>query len=85
MSGILAVLEQRDGKLHKMALEALAAAQQIGAELDLPVFAAVLGSGVEAGAQTLAGYKLTKVHAIDHELLEAIHAGWIHDRAQAVD
>ncbi len=30
-----------------MSLEALAAAQQIGAELDLPVFAAVLGKGVE--------------------------------------
>src|SRR5579863_6976600 len=69
MSGVLAVLEQRDGKLHKSALEALAAAQQIGAEMDLPVFAAVLGSGVEPVAQTLAGYKLKKIHAVDHELL----------------
>ncbi len=70
MSGVLAVLEQREGKLHKMALEALAAAQQFGAELSLPVFAAVLGSGIEPVARTLAGYKLDKVHAIDHELLE---------------
>src|SRR5579862_4374254 len=70
MSGVLAVLEQREGKLHKMALEALAAAQQFGAELSLPVFAAVLGSGIESVARTLAGYKLDKVHAIDHELLE---------------
>lgn len=69
MSGVLAVLEQRDGKLHKMALEAVAAAQQFGAELGLPVFAAVLGSGVEPVAQTLAGYKLDKVHAVDHPLL----------------
>jgi electron transfer flavoprotein alpha subunit len=69
MSGVLAVLEQRDGALHKSALEAMAAAQQIGAELDLPVFAAVLGSGVDAVAQTLAGYKLNKVHVIDHDLL----------------
>ena len=69
MSGVLAVLEQRDGTLHKSSLEALAAAQQIGAELDLPVFAAVLGSGVEPVAQTLAGYKLDKIHAVDHELL----------------
>jgi len=69
MSGVLAVLEQLNGKLHKSALEALAAAQQIGAALNLPVFAAVLGSGVEPVAQTLAGYKLTKIHAIDHELL----------------
>src|SRR5580658_10747271 len=69
MSGVLAVLEQLNGRLHKSALEALAAAQQIGAELNLPVFAAVLGSGVEAVAQTLAGYKLKKIHAVDHELL----------------
>jgi len=65
MSGVLAVLEQRDGKLHKMSLEALAAAQQFGAELGLPVFAAVLGFEVPA----LAGYKLDKVHVLEHELL----------------
>ncbi len=70
MSGILAVLEQRDGKLHKMALEALAAAQQFGTALNLPVYAAVLGSGVDAPAQSLAGYQLAKIHAIDHDLLK---------------
>ena len=68
MSGILIVVEQRDGALHKSALEGIAAAQQFGRELNLPVFAAVLGS--EAAAQQLAGYKLGKVHAIDHELLK---------------
>ncbi len=66
---VLAVLEQLNGKMHKSALESLAASQQIGAALDLPVFAAVLGSGVEPVARTLAGYKLQKIHAIDHELL----------------
>ena len=69
MSGILAAIEQRDGKLHKVSLEALAAAQQMGAQLNLPVFAAVLGGGVEPAAQTLSGYALKKIHAIDHELL----------------
>jgi electron transfer flavoprotein alpha subunit len=69
MSGVLAVLEHREGSLHKTALEALAAAQQIGAELNLPVFAAVLGSGVDGVAQTLAGYALAKIHAVDHDLL----------------
>ena len=69
MSGVLAVLEHRDGALHKSALEALAAAQQLGAELNLPVFAAVLGSGVAPVAQTLSGYALKNIHAIDHELL----------------
>jgi electron transfer flavoprotein alpha subunit len=70
MSGILAVLEQRDGKLHKMALEAVAAAQQMGEELELSVFAALAGSGVEAAAQALTGYGIEKVHAVEHELLK---------------
>jgi electron transfer flavoprotein alpha subunit len=66
MSGVLAVLEQRDGKLHKTALEALAAAQQFGKELAAPVFAAVLGSGAEA----VSGYQLDRVHVLEHELLK---------------
>jgi len=70
MSGVVAILEQRDGKLHKMALEALAAAQQFAAELGVPVFAAIPGSGVAAVAQSLAGYKLDKIHAIEHALLK---------------
>jgi electron transfer flavoprotein alpha subunit len=66
MSGILAVLEQREGKLHKMALEALAAAQQLGAGLSLPVYAAVIGGAADA----LTGYKLEKIHLIEHDLLK---------------
>jgi electron transfer flavoprotein alpha subunit len=66
MSGVLAVLEQRDGVLHKMALEALAAAQQIGTALNLPVYAAVLGGGAEA----LTGYRIDKIHALEHDLLK---------------
>ena len=70
MSGVLAILEQRDGKLHKMALETLAAAQQFGSELNAPVFAAVAGSNIKSTAETLAGYKLEKIHAVEHELLK---------------
>jgi electron transfer flavoprotein alpha subunit len=70
MSGVLAILEQRDGTLHKSALEALAAAQKLGADLSLPVFAAVPGSNIDATAQTLAAWKLAKIHAVDHELLK---------------
>ncbi|MEP6714749.1 MAG: electron transfer flavoprotein subunit alpha/FixB family protein [Terriglobia bacterium] len=66
MSGVLVVLEQRDGKLHHTALEALAAAQQFAKELELPVFAVVLGAKVDG----LAGYQLDKVHVIEHELLK---------------
>jgi electron transfer flavoprotein alpha subunit len=70
MSGILAVLEQREGKLHKMSFEALAAAQQFGSELGLPVFAAVLGTALSSTAEALSGYKLDKVHVLEHELLK---------------
>lgn len=65
MSGILAVLEQRAGTLHKMSLECLAAAQQFGKELGIPVYAAVLGANVEA----LAAFNLAKVHILQHDLL----------------
>jgi electron transfer flavoprotein alpha subunit len=65
MSGVLVVIEQNQGKLHKMALEALAAGQQFAAELGLPLFAATVGD-----AQELASYKIDKVHAIQHDLLK---------------
>ncbi len=58
MSGVLVVLESQSS------LEALAAAQQIGAELNLKVFAAVFGEG-----EKLTRYKLDKIHVIEHELL----------------
>jgi electron transfer flavoprotein alpha subunit len=68
VSGVLAVLEQRGGVLHKMALEALSAAQQFGEELGLPVYAAVLGSNV--AAQSLTGFDLEKIHSLEHDLLQ---------------
>jgi electron transfer flavoprotein alpha subunit len=69
MSGVLAVLEQHDGVLHSMSAETLAAAQQIGAELGLPVSAALAGRGIHAVAAVASGYKVDQVHALDHELL----------------
>jgi electron transfer flavoprotein alpha subunit len=54
-----------------MSLEALAAAQQFGSELGLPVFAAVLGAAVAGAAvEALEGYKLDRVHVLEHELLK---------------
>ena len=47
MSGVLVVLEQHEGKLHGMSIEALAAAQQLGAELSQPVYAVVAGNGIQ--------------------------------------
>jgi len=74
MSGVLAVLELATGneggaKLHKMSLEALAAAKQIGAALGLPVSAAVIGKGAGEAAASVARYAVDRVYSVDHELL----------------
>ena len=61
MSGILVILEQTQG----MSIEALAAAQQIASELGQPVFAAIVSND----GQSVAAYKLDKVHAVAHPLL----------------
>ena len=66
---ILAVLEQRAGVWHRMSWETLAAAQQFGAELGQPVSAAVVGGDVATPAGELAGKKLERVYAVDHQLL----------------
>jgi electron transfer flavoprotein alpha subunit len=68
MSGILAILEQREGKLHKMALEAVAAAQQFGRELDQPVYLALAGAGADVAAGALTQYKIAKIHVVSHAL-----------------
>jgi electron transfer flavoprotein alpha subunit len=67
---ILVVMEQRAGAWHRMSWEALAAAQQLGAELQQPVSAAVLGADVSGLATELAGKQLARVHAVEHGLLK---------------
>lgn len=70
MSGVLAILEQRSGAWNRMSFETLTGAQQLGAELGLPVFAAIAGTGLDALSAELATKKLDKVHAVEHALLE---------------
>jgi electron transfer flavoprotein alpha subunit len=62
---ILVIAEQREGKLNRVSLETIAAAQAIAAETGWAVEAAVFGSGVAAIAGELAGKKLAKVYAIE--------------------
>ncbi len=70
MSGVLVVMEQQDGVWHRMSWEALAAGQQLGKELGVPVFAAVLGQGIEKLGAELAAKNLSKVHVVEHALLK---------------
>ena len=67
---VLVILEQQGGKWHRMSWETLAAGQQFGAALGLPVEAAIAGEGAAALAADAATKKLAKVYAIEHALLK---------------
>jgi electron transfer flavoprotein alpha subunit len=67
---VLVILEQQGGKWHRMSWETLAAGQQFGASLGLPVEAAVAGSGIEALAREAAAKKAARIYAVEHALLK---------------
>jgi len=66
---ILVVTEHRQGKWNNASFETLAAAQQIAGTTSGSVSAAVLGKGIAAFADELAGKAVAEVVAIDHDLL----------------
>jgi electron transfer flavoprotein alpha subunit len=66
---ILAVTEQRDAKWNKVSFEIIAAAQQIAGQSKSSVTAVVIGKGVSALADELAGYQLDEVLLVEHDLL----------------
>jgi electron transfer flavoprotein alpha subunit len=67
---ILVVAEQREGKLNRVSLETLAAAQAIGAQTGWPIEAAVVGSGVGPVAQEIAKVQVHKVYDLESPHLE---------------
>ena len=67
---ILVIVEQREGKLNRVSMETLTAAQALAAETGWPLEAAVVGSNVAAIASEVAGKKLAKVYAIENAKLE---------------
>jgi electron transfer flavoprotein alpha subunit len=68
---ILVVAEQREGKLNRVSLETLAAAQAIGKETSWPVEVVLPGYQTKPLAQELAGYKVEKVYDLAAASLEA--------------
>lgn len=60
-NGILVFIEHRDGVLNKTSVEAIAAAQFLGGQLQQPVSAVILGADVSALAQDIAAYELARV------------------------
>ena len=68
---IMVVAEQRDGKLNRVSLETLAAAQAIGKETGWTVAVVLPGSQIASLAQELAGYQVEKVFALEGASLAA--------------
>jgi electron transfer flavoprotein alpha subunit len=76
---ILVVVEQQQSKLNRVSLETVAAAQSISNDTGWEVEIAVLGSGIAAIAQELAGKKAAKVYAIESPQLAAYTSdGYVH-------
>ncbi|HYL46978.1 MAG TPA: electron transfer flavoprotein subunit alpha/FixB family protein [Candidatus Limnocylindrales bacterium] len=67
---ILLITEQREGKWNKVSFETLAAAQQIAQQAKGALTGVVIGKGVAALADELAGYQLDEVLLVEHDLLE---------------
>jgi len=67
---ILLVTEQRDGQWNKISWETLVAAQQLAQQMQGSVAGVVIGKGVQALADELAGYQLAEVLSVEHDLLE---------------
>jgi len=67
---ILVVVEQREGKLNRVSLETLTAAQSIGRETGWALENAVVGHGVDRVAEEVAKAKVAKTYAIESPQLE---------------
>jgi electron transfer flavoprotein alpha subunit len=68
---ILVITELRQGKWNNTSFETLVAAQQIAAATSSTVTALVIGKGVAALAEEMAGKNLAEVLLVEHDLLEA--------------
>lgn len=66
---ILVIAEQHEGKLNRVSLETITAAQAIAAETGWTVEGAVFGSGIAGIAGEIAAKKLAKVYAIESDKL----------------
>ncbi len=73
---ILLITEQREAKWNKASFETLAAAQQIAQQTKSTLTVVVIGNGVAALAEELAGGKLDEVLLVEHDT-GSLHARWI--------
>ncbi|MDE3187735.1 MAG: electron transfer flavoprotein subunit alpha/FixB family protein [Acidobacteriota bacterium] len=74
MTGVWIVLEQREGSIGRISWEALAAGQQLAAQLNLTANAVLIGSQTESLAAEVAARASGKVVRVEHPLLAAYTA-----------
>ncbi len=86
MSGsILVVLQHRDGNLHRMSREAIAAGQRLASATGASVDAVLLGDDLGALGDEAAAFDLAAVHLGSHEALSGYTpGGWAGALAQIV-
>ena len=70
MSGVLVVVEQKNGALGRISHEALAAGQALAASIGGDCAAALLGESISATANELTSKALTRVYTVEHALLK---------------
>jgi len=82
---IWVVADQEAGKLKEVTMEILGEARDLAQRGDWKVCALLLGHGMEAHVETLAGYGADRVYLVEHPLLADyvtdIHAGVMADLA----
>ncbi|HUV34694.1 MAG TPA: electron transfer flavoprotein subunit alpha [Candidatus Desulfaltia sp.] len=68
--GVMVLAEQRDSRVHPVSYELLGKAQELAAQLNEPVYAIIVGSGVEEGAHELVKRGADKVFVYDDPALK---------------
>ncbi|MGH9581843.1 MAG: electron transfer flavoprotein subunit alpha/FixB family protein [Bryobacteraceae bacterium] len=66
---VLVVLEHHGGNWNRASFEALAAGRKLAQAAGVPVCAAVPGANLESLARQAAAYEVSKVFALEHDLL----------------
>jgi electron transfer flavoprotein alpha subunit len=69
MSGILVVLEERDGRVSRTSWEALAAGQHLATQTNQALHAAVIGASTESLAAEAASKSVAGIIRVEHPLL----------------
>jgi electron transfer flavoprotein alpha subunit len=73
--GVWVVLQQREGRLHRMSREAIAAGRRLAGAIGVRAEAVLLGSGLDELARQVAGFDLAAVHVADAPALKGYTPG----------